>query len=259
MKGYPKPDIKWTKDGQEIIAGGRIKYLWEDEESLSLVIKNVTAQDAGIYKIRAKNELGEDNTQIELIVKSAPKITKRMNDMSVLAEETITMSVQIQASPAPEVKWYKNNQQILESDRVTIKKEADDMYTLVIKNACLEDAGSYSIVARNEINETSQFWDLTVKYPPRITKKLGEPRLIEEGDSLTLYIEVESDYPPNVTWIKDDQVLQQDDRIKFIQEGNKYTLQVEKAIDTDTATYKVEVANKDGKRADQTDIQVIIN
>lgn len=202
VKGYPKPDIKWTKDGQEIIAGGRIKYLWEDEESLSLVIKNVTAQDAGVYKIRAKNELGEDNTQIELIVKSAPKITRRQPDFSVIAGETIKASVQIEASPAPEVTFYKNNQPLSESDRVSLKKEEDNVYTLTIKGAKLEDAASYSVVAKNEINETSQFWDLTVKYPPRITKGLGEARLVEMSDSLTLSIEVESDYPANVTWIK---------------------------------------------------------
>ncbi|XP_031784412.1 obscurin isoform X6 [Nasonia vitripennis] len=256
VKGFPKPNITWTKDGKEIVAGGRIKYLWEDEESLSLVIKSVTAADAGVYKIRARNELGEDNTQIELIVKSAPKITKRMESFSVQSEETINMSVQIQGSPVPEVSWYKDNKRILESDRTRISKEADDTYTLTIKSACLEDSGSYSIIAKNEINETSQFWDCTVKYPPKITKGLGEPRLIEEGDSLTLYVEVESDYPPSVTWIKDEEVIKISDRITISDEGNRHSLQIDKLLDTDTATYKVQVANKDGARSEQTAIQV---
>jgi hypothetical protein len=256
VKGYPKPDIKWTKNGEEIIAGGRIKYLWEDEESLSLVIKNVTAQDAGIYKIRAKNDLGEDNTQIELIVKSAPKIIKRMSDFSVQTGETINMSVQIQGSPTPEVKWYKNNQIIKKSSRTKIIKEENDTYTLVMEDAQLDDSGSYSIVAKNEINETSQFWDLTVKKPPKITKKLEKSQLVEEGASLTLRIEVESDTEPVITWMKDTQILREDDRVKFIQEGNSYSLQFSNVIDTDTAAYKVIVTNKDGKGSDKTNIQV---
>lgn len=256
VKGYPKPDIKWTKDGQEIIAGGRIKYLWEDEESLSLVIKQVTAQDAGVYKIRAKNELGLDETQIELIVKSAPKITKRMDNLSVQADETISMVVQIQGSPAPEVKWYKNNQLVRESDRVKITKEGDDTYKLTIKGARLDDGGSYSIVAKNEINETSQFWDVTVLYPPKITKKLGESRLIEEGDSLTLYIEAESDLPIKTQWFKDEQLIQKSEHVQITEDGNKYSLHIDKVIDTDTAAYKVEVSNKDGSKTDRAHVQV---
>lgn len=180
-----------------------------------------------------------------------------MNDCSVKFEETISMSVQIQASPLPEVKWYKNNQLVQESDRVNILKESDDTYILVINGACLEDAGSYSIVAKNEINETSQFWDLTVKYPPRITKSLGEPQLIEEGSSLTLDIEVESKYTPTVTWIKEGEILQQDNRIRLFQESNKYSLRIDNLVDTDTASYKVEVSNKDGRQEDRTKVQVV--
>lgn len=220
------------------------------------MIKNVTAQDAGIYKIRAKNELGLDETQIELIVKSAPKIIRRMENFSVQATETIDMSVQIIGSPAPEVKWYKNNQLIVESDRVKILKEGEDTYRLVIKGARLDDAGSYSIVAKNEINETSQFWDLTVKYPPKITKKLGEPRLIEEGDTLTLFIEAESDYPITTQWFKDEQLVSKSEHYQMSESGNKYSLKIDKLVDSDTGAYKVEVSNKDGKNADEVRIQV---
>lgn len=67
--GFPKPDVKWFHDGQEVKPSGRLKFLFEDQESMTLVIKNVTADDAGIYKIVAKNELGEDSTELKLTVK----------------------------------------------------------------------------------------------------------------------------------------------------------------------------------------------
>lgn len=256
VKGFPKPDIKWEKDGEEILAGGRIKYLWEDEESLSLVIKQVTAKDAGTYTIKAKNELGEDSTQIELIVKSAPKITKKMTDTSVVTEETITMTVEIQGSPAPEVTWYKDGQLITESERIKIKKEGNDKYTLTIKSARLEDAGSYSIVAKNEISQTSEFWSLSVKSPPKIKRKLGEPKVINEGDSLTLVIEAEADPQPTVKWFKDGQVIVESDRIKIVQDGDKYMLKITGAVSTDASTYKAEVSNKHGTSVDETKVKV---
>lgn len=66
-KGYPKPEILWKHDDQVIEAGGRFKFLYEDSESMSLIIKNVTAEDAGVYTISAANELGSDMAEMNLI------------------------------------------------------------------------------------------------------------------------------------------------------------------------------------------------
>ncbi|XP_034177401.2 obscurin isoform X2 [Osmia lignaria lignaria] len=256
IRGYPKPDIKWTKDGQEIVAGGRYKYLWEDEESMSLVIKKVTAKDAGVYTVRAKNELGEDTTQIELIVKSAPKIIKKQGDLTGIVEETTTMTVQIEATPAPEVKWYKDGQEIKEDNRISITKEENDTYKLTIRNSRLDDAGSYSIVARNEVNQTTEIWRCKVISPPKMTKKLGEPQILEEGDTLTLFVEIESQVPPNITWYKDGQVISQDSRIKMIQEGDRYILKITGTVGEDAGIYKAEITSEHGVISDETKIQV---
>ncbi|XP_046622217.1 obscurin isoform X9 [Neodiprion virginianus] len=256
VQGFPKPEIKWTKDGEEILAGGRIKYLWEDEESLSLVIKQVTAKDAGTYTIKAKNELGEDSTQIELIVKSAPKVTKKMTDTTVMTEETVTMTVEIEGSPVPEVTWYKDGQLITESERIKITKDSKGAYSLTIKNTRIEDSGSYSIVAKNEISQTSEFWNFSVKSPPKIKRKLGEPKVINEGDSLTLLIEVEADPKPTIKWFKDGEVVSETERIKIVQDGDKYMLKITGAVSTDASTYKAEVSNKHGSSVDETKVNV---
>ena len=219
------------------------------------MIKNVTVQDAGTYIIKAKNELGEDSTQIELIVKSAPKITKKMNDLLGQVEETLNMTVQIQASPAPEVKWFKDGQQIEESNRISFRKEENDMYTLIIKDARLDDSGSYSIFAKNEVNQTSEFWNVSVRYPPKITKKLCEPQVINEGDSLTLLIEVEAEPKPTVTWLRDEEVIKSDERVQIVQDGKRHILKISGACYIDAATYRVEVTNKDGKSVDSTNVK----
>ncbi|XP_060826020.1 obscurin isoform X7 [Bombus pascuorum] len=256
IRGYPKPDIKWSKDGKEIVAGGRYKYLWEDEESMSLVIKNVTAKDAGTYTIRAKNELGEDTTQIELIVKSAPKITKKQADMSVIIDETLTMLVQIEATPAPEVKWYKDGQELREDSRISIIKEGNETYKLTIRNARLDDAGSYSIVARNEVNQTTEIWKLKVLSPPKITKGLGEPQILDQKSTLTLSVDVDSLMPPNIKWYRDGELLVEDSRIKMIQQGKTFILKITGIVSEDAGDYKAEVFSDHGTVTDETVIQV---
>lgn len=46
------------------------RFLYEEnEESMSLVIKNVENSDAGKYVISAENELGEDSAEMTLSVK----------------------------------------------------------------------------------------------------------------------------------------------------------------------------------------------
>ncbi|XP_023245574.1 obscurin [Copidosoma floridanum] len=182
--------------------------------------------------------------------------------MSVVAGESIRAEVQIRGSPTPEVTFYKNNQPLRDSDRVTITREPDDLHVLTIRGARADDAASYSVNARNEINETSQFWDVSVKYPPRISKGLGEPRLVEMGDTLTLYIELESELPATVVWLKGGQVVRESERVSFACEdgqspgSKRYSMRVEGLVDTDTASYEVEASNRDGKSRDQTGVQV---
>ena len=41
MRGYPRPNMKWTKDGQPILAGDRHKFVYPDAESVALIISKV--------------------------------------------------------------------------------------------------------------------------------------------------------------------------------------------------------------------------
>ena len=41
MRGYPRPNMKWTKDGQPVLAGDRHKFIYPDAESVALIINKV--------------------------------------------------------------------------------------------------------------------------------------------------------------------------------------------------------------------------
>lgn len=40
VKGFPKPQITWNKGSEVVTAGGRYRFLYEDEESIALIIKS---------------------------------------------------------------------------------------------------------------------------------------------------------------------------------------------------------------------------
>lgn len=53
---------------------------------------------------------------------------------------------------------------------------------------------------RNEVNQCSDFWQWHVSSPPRVIKKIGEERICNEKETVTLTVETEADPAPTVTW-----------------------------------------------------------
>jgi hypothetical protein len=51
LKGYPRPQMKWTKDGQAITAGDRFKFIYPDQESAALIINKVLPWKLNIHTI----------------------------------------------------------------------------------------------------------------------------------------------------------------------------------------------------------------
>ncbi|XP_021952038.1 obscurin isoform X2 [Folsomia candida] len=173
VSGYPKPQVSWYKNGkEEIVAGGRFRFLYEDEESIALIIKNVTKEDAGTYVVKAVNDLGQVETKGRLIVKAPPRFVKKMVDMACMTEEKLAMEVIVEGSPKPEVKWYKDGQLIIASERIKFTELEDGRFQITIERITLEDSGSYSVVASNAIGQMSEFWKLVAQQPAKIIRKL---------------------------------------------------------------------------------------
>ncbi|MPC52053.1 hypothetical protein E2C01_045913 [Portunus trituberculatus] len=63
-----------TKNGLDLETGGKLKVLWEDEESVALVIKNVEERDAGLYCVVATNDLGQVESTAKLAIRG-PSLT----------------------------------------------------------------------------------------------------------------------------------------------------------------------------------------
>lgn len=155
---------------------------------MSLIVRNVKAEDAGIYTIKAQNDLGEDSAQITLNVKCPPKIIKPDN-MTSLASESYKMSIEIKGNPEPKAKFYKNGQEIIENDRIKFLT-ADSFHLIKFSKTELSDSGTYSVIATNEISQASEFWQFTVSSPPTLIKSLEEEIIVEEREDIELIIKV---------------------------------------------------------------------
>jgi hypothetical protein len=106
IRGYPRPNFKWTKDGQPILAGDRHKFIYPDSESVALIINKVTGDDIGTYKVTLSNDLGEASTQGKLTLSGAPQFKEKIPDQKTGVDEPHKIKAVV--SGEPELTWYKD-------------------------------------------------------------------------------------------------------------------------------------------------------
>ncbi|XP_075733476.1 obscurin isoform X5 [Rhipicephalus microplus] len=257
VKGYPRPKVTWKHEGKVIEAGGRYRFLFEDEESMTLVIKNTKKSDAGTYSVVAENESGTANTHCRLTVNSTPTFKKELKDVSVMTDDVLKLDVQVQGTPAPDVKWYKDGQAVVEDDRVKITQPAEDKHALIIEHAKVEDSGNYSCVISNTMGTQTGFSAVSVNAPPKFLQKLKDYEA-SETENVTFRVKVSGNPKPNVCWKKDGKPMKLDGhRYQAIEETeNVHCLIIDDVHKEDAAQYTVEIANEYGVETDSAALTI---
>ncbi|GFT33266.1 obscurin [Nephila pilipes] len=256
INGYPKPKVTWYHRGKEVSTGGRIRFLFADEETFTLVIKNVKKDDGGKYSVKATNEMGEAESSCNLTVKTAPSFLKGLKDMSVMAEEVLKLEVEIEGNPAPEIKWYKDGQPLSPGGRIKVVDNKGKQ-RLEIANAKPTDSGSYSCVITNDLGNQAEFSNVVVKASPTFTKGMENVEGLE-GDTLKFNVEINGNPKPTLKWLKDGKELPMDgQRIKVTEdESNSYTLTIQNATPADVGVYTCELRNEHGLKASSGNLNI---
>ncbi|XP_066901444.1 obscurin isoform X2 [Halyomorpha halys] len=249
ITGYPKPDIKWMKDDQEILMNDKFKLLYEDEETIALVIKNVSLNDRGEYHVIATNLSGVAEDTINLDVKAAPSFTKKLHDVRTISGQEIRLTIEVDANPKPVVTWYKDGKEVKESDHIKLIEEGN-AFTLFIEKSSLHDIGSYSVVCKNNISQISEFCKVDIEGAPIFTKNLIKRVETEEGDSLTFLVKVHGVPMPNVQWLYKDKPVVLDSRCKLSNDMDTYTLTINAITREDGGEYCCKLTNIHGTCCD---------
>lgn len=67
VSGIPKPQVSWYKDSQALVTSDTCKFFY-DNEDYTLMLLNVSTEDAGSYSCEAKNEYGDATSSAPLTV-----------------------------------------------------------------------------------------------------------------------------------------------------------------------------------------------
>ncbi|XP_065581369.1 protogenin B-like isoform X2 [Artemia franciscana] len=72
VRGIPKPDIRWLKDGNPVNIGGRIKQRTKNEGATSeLVLSNSITADSGLYQCVAESRAGYTSASARILVNAS--------------------------------------------------------------------------------------------------------------------------------------------------------------------------------------------
>ncbi|XP_026836119.1 obscurin isoform X2 [Drosophila erecta] len=259
-KGFPKPAVQWKHDGEVIQVDDRHKFMYEDEESMSLVIKNVDTVDAGVYTIEAINELGQDESSINLVVKAPPKI-KKITDITCSAGETIKMEIEVEGFPQPTVQVTNNGKDVTADSNVKISSSSIgkslEKVVVEVKEIKLSQAGNYSIKATNDLSQTSEYWSCTVKSKPVIVKSFESEYIHGEKENVQMTVRIDAYPEAKLTWYHDETEIKiTDAKYTVSSDGNAYTLKISGATRVDAGKYTVKATNEHGSATSSTQLLI---
>ncbi|XP_072238958.1 contactin-3 [Leuresthes tenuis] len=184
--GKPKPSYSWLKNGEQVMAEGRVQI-----ENGALSITALNLSDSGMYQCVAENKHGIIYSSAQLMVlASAPSFSKSplKSLLKARSGSGVTLECKPQASPPAISLWKKGNEILQRTERISLFPNG----TLQIANVTKRDAASYTCIAKNQFGTASTTGRLLVTDPTRITMRPTNMEIIV-GESIVLPCQIARD------------------------------------------------------------------
>lgn len=156
VSGLPTPDLIWQLNGQTIRPDSAHKMLVRENGVHSLVIEPVMSRDAGIYTCIASNRAGQNSFNLELIVAAkemhkAPSFVEKLQNTSVAEGHPVRLECRVTGVPYPQIFWKRENESFTHNtDRISMHQDNCGYLCMIIQPAMKEDAGWYTVSAKND-------------------------------------------------------------------------------------------------------------
>ncbi|CAI9716214.1 titin-like [Octopus vulgaris] len=216
-------EVVWTKDGLEITSDERTEIINEGKVH-KLRIKNVTDEDTAEYKCFVGELYTESNLTVE---EDTLRFTKQLCEVRVTESNTAIFTCEMSKENI-RVTWLKDDEELKLDDRMELKVDKK-VHTLIINNVTVEDQGDYTCVAGTVstttsklVEETETYEEIVQEVKPEFIKPLTEVK-VKEQETATFMCETNIDCLDPV-WLKDGNLIFENERTKFITEQNKYKL-----------------------------------
>nr|XP_021390691.1 myomesin-3 [Lonchura striata domestica] len=251
----------------------------------TLQIPKVTTADEGLYKAVVSDNRGEDSTQLDLTKGAFEELLKELCRISALSatplkiqptEEGIKIYTDVKYyTDYMKTTWYHKEKQLESRDRMRAGSTMNQIW-LHILEPTEADKGKYTLelfdgnsshklstdlsgqVFEDALAEHRRLKEAAIaeKRRAKVVQGLPDVATIMEDKTLCLTCCVSGDPYPEITWFKNEKVIEFKDRYKMDVKGSMVTITIEKVCNEDTGKYSIYVKNKYGSETGQVTISV---
>ncbi|XP_056395092.1 vascular endothelial growth factor receptor kdr-like isoform X2 [Hyla sarda] len=130
---------------------------------LSLLLRNVTKEEAGQYNCSAENQYTEEivhrTNNLIVLDKEAPWVVHYLENTIVNSSSTLLLDCTVNGSPSPTISWLKNGYEIKQASGITLHSNN----SLMIERVKKDDEGLYECHAHNEMGHTNTSAYITIR------------------------------------------------------------------------------------------------
>uniref|UniRef100_A0A8C4NJZ3 receptor protein-tyrosine kinase n=1 Tax=Dicentrarchus labrax TaxID=13489 RepID=A0A8C4NJZ3_DICLA len=171
----------------------------------------------------------------------APRIITLLETVDVLLDHNATFICEVESRPPAEITWTKNNHPIMYYDPRYITREQGQM--LIIPHVRESDNGEYCCIASNGIGEPAKSCGaLQLKMKPQIKRHPTNVTLLVESKAVLPCVTL-GNPKPDVTWLKDDELIKITDRVTILDYG---ALKIHNIQKEDAGQYRCVARNSFG-------------
>ncbi|GAB6018704.1 hypothetical protein CHUAL_000380 [Chamberlinius hualienensis] len=257
ITAYPKPSVKWLKDGKPVKLDGRTKLI-QQNGNLGLEIDDARPEDEGKYTLQVSNHRGDAASSCDVATKAAttaPEILKPLKQVNAIDDTPCRLEAKVGGVPLPTCNWFKDGAPITPDDkRIKSVVHPDGTVALLFNNCTPEDSGKYTLEAVNPNGSTKSEGDLNVAARDKSSEARKAPSFIlplrdveiDEGKPFKLIAQIDGNPYPDITWTKDDMPLDMNENLLMSCDGNKISFDIRKATPKDSGKYECKLSNPEG-------------
>ncbi|XP_047380794.1 hemicentin-2 [Sciurus carolinensis] len=245
-EGSPEPRLSWSKDGVALQGGG---------PAGSVHFAAVEPSDAGTYRCEASSSAGVDVWELQLRVLEPPHwgADETSGLLERVAGENASLPCPARGTPQPQVTWRKgpSAEPLPGRPGVAVLEEG----SLFLSSVSPMDSGDYECQATNEAGSASRRAKLVVYVPPSIREDGHKANVSGmAGQPLTLECDASGFPAPEITWLKDGQLVSETDSHRLLDRAR--SLHFSGIQESDSGLYSCRAENQAG--AVQRDLRLLV-
>ncbi|CAF0822074.1 unnamed protein product, partial [Didymodactylos carnosus] len=245
--------VKWFKNGLEIKPSSKYETIIE-HHLLALVIHDLNIDDQALYRC----EIGNASTECQLIPTlndTKDILLQPLQDVDLYEHDTCTLTVKFlpeQIKNIPQIKWYRNGQEIKSrQDKYRFIQHGNEN-TLVINNCLLnQDNGYYSVrLSSNNKQDLSTCYVNVKDLYINIIKPLESQRCLLHPQ-VQQQIQFDCETTPTdkspVWYFNNSKLIQPSNKYEMTDDNRHHILTINNITLSDQGQYHIEFPNSDQK------------